>query len=138
MTPADAFSEYMKMMNHTWLWDAELIWYSLHVTYQIYLYVSENGFGIHDFCWIIKILATQAKFLSPTAFTVLWSLHLLHYKCFWLFPLCYVAQFKSWTTLVTWYIHYKLAYGKIWWNFWFTLVLFLMKTEKIQSVIKYF
>ena len=31
----DAFAKMMKVMNHTWLWDAELVWYFLSATHLI-------------------------------------------------------------------------------------------------------
>ena len=54
----------MKMMNHTRLWDAELVWYSLKTTQWI-CYILR----IHDFkptwqCLIIEVLATQGKSLE--------------------------------------------------------------------------
>ena len=45
----DVFTEDMKMMNHTGLWDAEFVWYSLRATCQICHYGLEHSQGIHSF-----------------------------------------------------------------------------------------
>ena len=38
----------MKVMNHTGLWNAKVIWYSSRAYHQIYLYGLENGYKIHS------------------------------------------------------------------------------------------
>ena len=65
----DSFAGVMKVINHTGLWDAKLTWYSLSATCLICLY----GLEIHSFrltwlCLIIKVLATQAKFLKASGY----------------------------------------------------------------------
>ena len=65
----DAFDEVIKVMNHTSLWDAELGWYSLSATRQIWSYDLEHSLGIHGFsptwsCLIAEFLTTQLKFFE--------------------------------------------------------------------------
>ena len=65
------FSKVMNLMNYTG--DAELVWYSVKATHQIYINDLEHGFGIHTFgptlpCLIIKVLATQLKFIEPCSY----------------------------------------------------------------------
>ena len=72
----EACAKAVKMTNHTRLWDANLAWYSLRVTHQIFLYSLELGLKIHGFrptwpCLMIKVLVTEAKFLEPSAYCTL-------------------------------------------------------------------
>ena len=78
-----AFAKVMKVTNHTRLWNAKLTWYFLSATYWICPYDSEND---HSFrptwpCQIVKVHATQAKFLEPWLYCD--QLCLLC-ECFWL------------------------------------------------------
>ena len=93
----DAFGKVMKVMNHTRLWNALLIWYSLSATHKICLYGLEYSLVIHSFrptwpsliikvlgihsfrpTWpslIIKVLAIWMKFLECTKDIVKLSTH---------------------------------------------------------------
>ena len=67
--------ELMKVMNHNGLWVAELAWYSLHVTCQIYFNGLMYDIEIYSSrptwaCLILEVLVTQAKFLQTS-----WSLY---------------------------------------------------------------
>ena len=49
LAASHAFVVVMKVMNHIWLWDVELAWYSLSATQRICLYSLEHDFSIHSF-----------------------------------------------------------------------------------------
>ena len=69
----DAFAEIVKVTNHTVLWDTKLTWYSPNANHWICFYGYKHNFGTHSFrptwpCLIIKVLATQAKFLQLSGY----------------------------------------------------------------------
>ena len=90
-----------KVMKHTGLRDAEFAWYSLSVTWWIFLSSLEHSIGIYSFrpswpCLIIEVLATWAKFIQPSV-----TFHLSLSKCFGCF--CGImAQFEQTSPLAEW------------------------------------
>ena len=64
-----------KPINHTRLWDAELVSYSSSATQRICLNSLEHGLGIHDFrstwsCLIVEVLVNRTKFLQPFGYCI--------------------------------------------------------------------
>ena len=88
----DALTEIVKVMNHTGLTDAELAWYSLSTSHQIFFYGLEHSFSIHSFrliwlCLIVEVLATQTKFLEPFGYCIVINCAFnFHTKVFGCFP----------------------------------------------------
>ena len=89
----DVFVEVMKMMNHPRLWDAKLAWYSQCATSWICLNSLDHDLRIHGFrpCLIIKILATQTKFLEPSDY---WTV----INC--TFPFCSTLVFDCFSSVM--------------------------------------
>ena len=94
-TVLDAFAEFIKLMNYTELWDANLAIYSTSAAHRFCLYGLEHSFWIHSFrptrhYLILKIFATQVKFLEPFGYfsVINCTFHLSH-KCFCLLLQCY-------------------------------------------------
>ena len=58
---SDGFAQFVKVRNHTGLWDSEFAWYSPCVTHQICLYGWKQGLEIHAFkpsCHCTVIICT--------------------------------------------------------------------------------
>ena len=66
---------FVKVTNHTGLWDV-CSPDSLRATHQVCFYDLKHGIRIYGFrstrpCMIIKVLATKAKFLEPSAYSTI-------------------------------------------------------------------
>ena len=68
-----AFADVVKVRNLTELSDAELAWYSLNATHQIYLNSLEHGFWIHGFKPTQPCLIISSCDLSEISILLLWS-----------------------------------------------------------------
>ena len=60
----DAFDEVMKMTNFSWLWHAELAWYTSHAACQIGLYGFEYVLDLPDLAWLLGFLQPEWNFLN--------------------------------------------------------------------------
>ena len=74
----------MEVINYIGLWNPKLTWYSPSTTFQICRYALEHSLRIHSFrltwpCLIVKVLATQAKFLKPSGYCLHLSVPELNY-----------------------------------------------------------
>ena len=87
----DTFAKVVKVMNHIWLWDAKLVWYSLSSTPWIYLYGLVAIFlGLPDLassCKPSKISSTFCLLYSDQL-----HLHLSHNVFGWFCSI--MAQFE--------------------------------------------
>ena len=67
-TVPNVLAEVMKGTNYTGLWDAKLVWYSPKLPQWLRAWPSNLWFKFTSTCWIIEVLATEAKFLEPSGY----------------------------------------------------------------------
>ena len=126
LAASDDFAEVVKVTNHLDQWDLKLAWYSLNTCY-ICLHGLKHDLEIQSFgpawpCLIVKIFATQVKFLELCGFCILinYSFIFCVHTLTWYYQPLQVPS-TVWTASVTWYMYCKLALIKILQNFWLTL-----------------